>query len=78
MLSQFEDLMISKLVEQLNSHGINVSPDTIKKALTDSPQIAVQIETILTTTPNTKDKIIQITTLLSSYGDTTATTQTKS
>jgi hypothetical protein len=76
MLNQFEDMIVGKIVEQLQNHGINVSADTIKKALADSPTIAVQIETILTTTPNTQDKIMQISTLLSDYGKTTATTQT--
>lgn len=78
MLNQFEDIIVNKIVEQLNSHGINVAADTIKKALANSPQIAMQIETILTTSSNTKDKIEKITTLLISYGNVTTTTQPKS
>lgn len=76
MLNQFEDVIIGKIVQQLNSHGINVQAETVKKALSDSPQIAVQIETILTTSSSTQEKLSKISTLLSSYG-TTTTTQTK-
>lgn len=65
MLNQFEDMVIGKLVQQLNSHGINIDGDTIKKAIANSPQIVTQIEAILAT-PGTEDKITKITALIQS------------
>lgn len=68
MLNQIEDMVIRKMVEQLNSHGINISAETLKNALSNSPQLISQLETILTTTPNTQEKIAKITALLESLG----------
>lgn len=68
MLNQIEDMVIAKMVEQLNNHGINISADTLKNALSNSPQLISQLETILKTTPNTQDRIVKITTLLESVG----------
>jgi hypothetical protein len=78
MLNKVEDMVIDKLVQQLNSHGINIDEATIKKAIENSPQIVAQIEVILAT-PGTADKIAKIKTLLlqSASGSGTTEGQTK-
>jgi|GEM_PF-4031058 len=70
MFNQIEGMIIGKLVQQLNSHGINVDEETVKKAITNSPQIVAQIQEILAT-PNTQDKIAKITALLQGSADQT-------
>ncbi len=43
MFSQFEDIMLAPLVKKLNEHGVNVDAETIKRAVSNSPQIVAQI-----------------------------------
>ncbi len=70
MLNKFEDMIIGKMVQQLNDHGINIDSDTIKKAIANSPQIVGQIEAILAT-PGAQDKISKINELLHSAASNT-------
>lgn len=77
MLSQFEDMILNTLVEKLNSHGLNLNAETVKKAVANSPQIVQQIEEILLTS-NSQEKLAKITALITqaAKGTTTTTTTT--
>lgn len=70
MFNQIEGVIVTKLVQQLNSHGINVSEETVKQAIANSPQIVAQVEAILAT-PGTQDKVAKITALIKSASTTT-------
>lgn len=75
MLNQFEDMLLNNLVQKLNSHGLNISADTIKKAIANSPQIVQQIEGILLS-GTTQEKLNKITALIAqaAKGENTTTT----
>ncbi len=78
MLNQFENMLLAPLIEKLNSHGIKVDEDMIKKAVSNSPQIVEQIEQILlASSPQEKlQKIQQIIMQASQGGSTTSSTTT--
>lgn len=63
MLGQFEDMIIEKLVQQLNSHGITISAETVKKAVANSPQVVAQIQGILMAT-SSEDRLEKVKALL--------------
>lgn len=64
MLEEFEDMILNKVVQMLNTHGINVNVDTLKKALANSPHIVTQIQSILSAS-DSKDRIEKIKALIS-------------
>lgn len=63
MLGQFEDMIVNKLVQQLNKQGLNVDAETIKRAVANSPQIVQQIEGILLASTS-QDRLAKITALI--------------
>ena len=64
MLNQFEDMIINTLVQKLNSHGINLDAETVKKAVANSPQVIAQVEAILLAS-SSEDRLEKIKTLIS-------------
>ncbi len=76
MLSQFEDMIIAKLVEQLNSRGVNIDAATVKRAITNSPDVIQQVQSILSA-PTSQEKLDKITTLLKQAAGTGGTTTTQ-
>lgn len=64
MFNQIEDMVINTLVQKLNTHGLNLDPETVKRAVANSPQLAQQIETILLAS-STQDRLAKIKTLIS-------------
>jgi len=63
MLNQFEDMIINTLVQKLNTHGIDIDANTVKKAIMNSPQVVQQIESILLES-NSQEKLEKIKTLI--------------
>jgi hypothetical protein len=49
MFDQFEDVVLNKIVTQLQAHGINVDVDTLKKLVANSPHFITEVEGILQT-----------------------------
>ena len=68
MLNEIQDMLINTLVEKLNSHGFNVNPDTLKKAVANSPQIIQEIQSILSAS-SSEDRSAKINALLSRISD---------
>lgn len=78
MLDQFKSFAVTNLVKKLNEHGINVDPQTVEKAINNSPQLIVQIQGILLAS-DSKQRIEKIKELLNqaASGQTTSQNQTK-
>lgn len=76
MFNQFEDMIVSTLVQKLNAHGLNLNEETVKKAIANSPQIVQQIESILLAS-SSQDRLAKISALISqaAKGETTTTTE---
>lgn len=78
MLNQFEDMLINPLIKKLNEHGVNIDADTVKRAVSNSPQVVAQIEAALLsgTSQEKFQKIMAILTQASQSGTSTASTNT--
>lgn len=73
MFNKVEEAVINTMVQNLNDHGFNVSPDSLKEAIDKeaigkevidtSPQIIQKIESILLS--DSPDKLAKITALIS-------------
>lgn len=74
MLGQVEELVINKLVEKLNAHGLKITAEDVKTAVANSPQIVQQIESILLSS-NTDEKLEKIKTLIAQAAGTATTTK---
>lgn len=60
MFNQLESMLLAPLIAKLNSHGIKVDEEMVKKAIANSPQIIAQIEQILlSSSPQEKLQKIQ-------------------
>jgi len=78
MFSQFEDMLLAPLVKKLNEHGVNVDAETIKHAVSNSPQVVAQIEAVLLTgtTQEKAQKVLAILNQATQGGASAATVTT--
>lgn len=76
MLNQFEDMVLNTFVQKLNSHGVNIDAETVKKAIANSPAIIGQVEEILMS--NSQDRLTKIVNLIKQTAGTgTSTTSSQ-